>query len=210
MVYQQHKNEWRNYLKEFINYSQDTTPGYYFSVLAGRLFEDYAIERLRAGGPFTARRVTPKESQDQTIELPIEAHRQDINNKEEIGALPASYLGVLVASNFPVIDAAQKYNTHNLYQMKKSVNPPPLKVHHLTQLMEYFPKKPIRLHLVVPDFAYRKASKLSYDNAAPADADLEQWILSIPVIESEMEEKRGGVKRPAGGEVASDPKKEKL
>jgi hypothetical protein len=208
-VREKHSAAWRTYFREFIDASEDG--GGYFGTLAGRVFEDYAVEELRAGGTFDVKRL-PTDSlaaAKEKIRIPPNVQKQDIEQERDLLVLADSFMGVPIDSNFPVLDAAQQSATFsNMYQMKKGAKKP-LKVAHLTRLMTYFSHRPIRLYQVVPDFQYAKASNLTYDDntQAPADTDLEHWILPINLRGLTKNGAQRGRKRAAADELAPDPER---
>jgi len=195
------KAEIGNWMSGVIN---SKTAGTYFGVLRGRLFEDYAIEKLVNAGKkkraFDMECLTgPNRGKKQKLTVNKVRMVDIAEEKNDIERLQANDLGVPVNPNFPVIDACMVSpdNDKLLYFQMKHVEDEKhqtLNRGHLDRLREYrntggdkthpWRRNPLTFVKVVPHFHYRKAGAFQYEPATGASIrQFEQWKLSIPMEE---------------------------
>lgn len=184
--------------------------GLYFGVLKGRLFEDYAIGKLMAGGTFKVDKLTPvvlapgvrrpkRKRADMEITIQPLARDDIIDEMIDIEGLHPNRLAVPLNPNFPVLDACMVAPADDqlfFFQMKHvaSQEHQTLKRVHLNRLRGYrvsggnpvgqWSHKPLKFFKVVPDFSFNKSTIMELDPAAGAAIaadEFEQWKLAIPM-----------------------------
>lgn len=162
--------------EHFINYSQSSV---YYGQLRGRLFEDFAHEKLVRGGKFAIKNLKTKV--DATITLPP-LQLKDIKKAEEIGLVTsdAEYLKP-IASNFGAVDAVSPPEC--LFQMTvgqhHGINLDKLKT--VVDQMKGNKDSEIDFYFVVPQAAAQLAKLQSYTQQGKVikDEALPSWTKRI-------------------------------
>ena len=150
------------------------------------------MDELCCGATFNTRNVIFIPSDDDNrLALPPTA-TYDIDTDSGAISLDEDSIGVLTYHRLSVVDAVQKVrSTVFLYKMHSSDTPTPVHAARLQQLIACFPAgQAFRCYQVVPHFLSTAATAMSFAPASSTPAGLEQWVLSIQLVDEQTSRKR--------------------